>query len=184
MTRRSFLVGTDFSRQASVAVRRAAQLAAQHGADLHLVHAYESVSMRVLARLGLKPDTVAALEAKARKRLEHVALSLRNQGLRVTTHLAKGGPLAALEGVAKRSGARLVIVGARGERSLRNTAFGSTAERALETLPRDVLAVRRPSIQPHARMLVCLDGSRDSVAVLRAAKRLCPGARTWAVHAF
>jgi nucleotide-binding universal stress UspA family protein len=165
-------------------VRRAAQLAAQHGAELHVVHAYESVSVRVLTRLGLQPDAAAVIEAAARKRLEHLALSLRHGGVRVTTHLAKGGPLAALEDVAKRSGTGLVIVGARGERSLRNTALGSTAERVLERLPWDVLAVRRPSSHPHARMLVCLDGGRDSAAVLTAAERLCPGARTWALHAF
>lgn len=148
------------------------------------MHAYESVPVRVLTRLGLKPDTAAAVEAAASKRLEHLASSLRQHDVRVTTHLAKGGPLAALERVAERSGATLMIVGARGQRSVRNTALGGTAERVLERLPGDVLAVRRQSIRPHARMLVCLDGGPDSVAVLKAAKRLCPDARTWVLHAF
>lgn len=148
------------------------------------MHAYESVPARMLTRLGLTPGAAAAAESAASKRLEHLASTLRHHGVRVTIHLAKGGPLSALEGVARSSGAGLVIVGARGGRSLRNITLGSTAERVVERLPRDVLAVRRPSSQPHARMLVCLDGGRDSAAVLTAAKRLCPDARAWALHAF
>jgi len=127
---RCIVVGTDGSTTAGEAVRQAAQLAQAFGAELHVVHAFQTVSP--LATIG--PDAGAAatalglpeqVETHARDILRRAADSAGAEGVRVETHLGTGDPAEALLETAERVGADLLVVGNKGMSGVRRFVLGS-----------------------------------------------------------
>jgi nucleotide-binding universal stress UspA family protein len=181
---KSILVGTDFSATAARAAHRAVLLAQEHGAAVRLLHAHHLPARAVLATLGAGKSTLVRLEESARERLNAEARALDGDRVRIVPVMLKRGPLEAIEHSLEREDAELVVVGARGEHTLRNFVLGTTAVRVTERVRKNVLAVRLAARSPYSRVIVCLDDHRYSALVLADAARLCPGARLHALHAF
>lgn len=65
--------------------------------------------------------------------------------------------------------ADMLVLGARGNNSLRDAFIGTTAERLLGKCQQPILIVKRPPKQPYARVLVPLDFTPNSEKTLRMA---------------
>lgn len=183
MTSHRILAATDFSRTAQLAVARAARLAAAADARLDVVHVARPLSRSLLAWLRSEPTATEALDA-AQERLDAAVASARKLGADARGHLVHGAPVEALEASCRRLRSDLVVLGARGARGFRDQLIGTTAERLIERLPCDVLAVRKPARATYRMVLACVDASPAAAQALRRALALAPDAEVHALHAF
>jgi nucleotide-binding universal stress UspA family protein len=116
----SIVVGTDGSASAAATVHHGAELAEQSGATLHIVSAYEKLSLkqRQYESRSLPPnlriDGLGDPHVAAKAIAEDAAHVVARPGLPVTLHTVAAEPAAALCEVAKRVDASLIVVGNRG----------------------------------------------------------------------
>jgi nucleotide-binding universal stress UspA family protein len=139
MTVRTIVVGTDGSAGAERAVVWTTELAAQTGARVVLVHAFDPIGM-----LGSTPPPVdlPALAAELRERLASSwATPLAAAGVTFETELAEDRPIRALVRAADVHDADLVVVGARGLSTVKGIVLGSTSDRLAHHTRRPVCIV-------------------------------------------
>lgn len=179
------LAATDFSPAADLAIRRTAQLAAQHAWPLHLAHAIAPGFFDDLQRL-LSPDAPlvsSALVGKTMAELQTLAADpQRTQGVDADCHVLIGKPVDVLLRHAADLAAALIAVGSRGETSLRHLTVGSTAARLLRKTRLPVLVVKEAASAPYRHVLVATDFSPAALAALRLARTIAPQARFTLLH--
>lgn len=140
---KTIAVGVDFSKPSNEAVELAADWARAFGATLHLVHGLELRLPFVTPYEVSVPDAlIDAAYAEGRRRLDALAASLT--GVKVVTELASAPAHAALDGVAERVRADLIVTGSRGLGGIKHAVLGSVAERTLRHAPCSVLTVKSP----------------------------------------
>lgn len=186
-TIRNVLAATDLSGHAREGVLRAARIARDTGATLHLVHVLQVAAMDPLRnRLADAPfDLRARLEAAARFALEELADTVaREQGVQPALRCVEGDLPGEIARAGEEVSADLVVLGARGASVARHLLLGSTAERLLGRSSRSMLVVRRPAEVTYRRVLVPVDFSEASLPALRLAQALAPAARIYALHAY
>ena len=179
-----FVAATDFSRDAGYACRRAALLAAEHGAQLELLHVVGKAPLDALRQaFHTKPAHVAKLVGDLRHTLaKGAAVLARKTGASIKAHVEIGTVHDVIAREFRR--ADLLVIGARGTNPLRDAILGTTAERLLGKCGCPVLVVKRPPERAYDRTLVAVDFSAPSEKALRAALRLAPDAAVTAVHAY
>jgi nucleotide-binding universal stress UspA family protein len=182
--RQRFVAATDFSEHAIKAAHRAALLAAQHSAQLELLHVVAKAPLNALRKLlRAKPKGVANLVEDVRHALKGAAAALaKATGASVVPRVEIGEVLDVI--TQECSGADLLVLGARGTSPLRDAILGTTAERLLGKCSRPMLIVKRHAARRYERVLVGLDFSPASEDALRATLRLAPQAVLIAVHAY
>jgi nucleotide-binding universal stress UspA family protein len=141
-------VGTDGSATAAIAVRHAAVLAKAGGSTVHVVHAFQNVSLGMAAmasgtggpavdldrlNVGLQDygDTVVAT---AKQELEA-------EGVTVVTYVVAGDAADALVQVANDVQADLLVVGNRGMSGIKRFMLGGVPNRISHHAPCDLLIV-------------------------------------------
>ena len=179
-----FLAATDFSEHAGWAVQRAALMAAEHGAQLELLHVVAEGPLNALRELfQAKPEGVAKLVEDVGHALGAAAAALaKTTGAAVGARVETGEVLDVI--ARESSGADLLALGARGTNPLRDAILGTTAERLLGKCTPPMLIAKQPAERPYQQVLVALDFSPASEGALRAALRLAPQAAVTAVHAY
>jgi len=143
----SIVVGTDGSDTAKKAVGHAVGLAAQLGARLEIVSAYEPVSEQRLREekqqvpgdlqwmITPREDVDATLEAAAE--------NAREQGVaEVRIHARQGDPADAILDVAEELDADLIVVGNKGMTGAKRFLLGSVPNKVSHHAPCSVLIVR------------------------------------------
>lgn len=184
---RRILAATDLSHHAEVALRRAAGIAREHGAELEILHALAATPVLVPAwgDPGAAPWLrEEVLSEGVQEHLSGLATRLVGDGgLVVRTRLLHGHPQDAIAQQAEDSDADLVVIGAHGEGGLLDRVLGSTARRLLRRCRRPVLVVRGESDAGPARVMVGTDFSDNAAQAVRALARLAPGADLLLVHA-
>lgn len=178
----SILAATDFSIDGNNAVRRAAQLAHQHGAQLHILHVLDEARCRPL-REWFTPLTHIDLKATlARAALRRVAIEIAGAyDVTATVQVQVGDPLHCLTNAAAH--VDLVVLGRRGQSRPGTRSMGGTAARLLRTCRQPVLVVKRAAGAPYRKVLMPIDFTAGSEAAVRAAAPLVAGARTHVFHA-
>ena len=185
----TILVATDLSPHADVALARAGQLAAEHGAALVVVHVFEPLRP---ADAPVPAWPVAELPAGFERDLETEAreeLGRRLTGLpdaarsRARVELAHGVPFAEINRAARDCAADLVVLGAHGRRFLRDLLLGTTTERVIRKGDRPVLVVKRPG-DNYRQVMVAVDYSAPARRALELAMRIAPAARLELLHAY
>lgn len=144
---RSILVPTDFSQDASLAIRTAHGLLApfERDARLILLHAF-SLPIEYTA-YGPIPTSISYLQdtgLEAERRLYEVAQELQREGLAIDTVARDGDPAHVIAEEAQKRGADLIAMGTRGLSGLRHLLLGSTAERVVEYATCPVMTIRWP----------------------------------------
>jgi nucleotide-binding universal stress UspA family protein len=182
---KTILAATDFSRSATVAVRRAAQIAHATGARLELMHvlpAEPSPTSWTALRSTFGFDATRARD-DAMNRLQRAAgRAGADLAAPVELHLAEGGAHAAIASRAVAIDADLVVVGAHGENFVLDVFVGTTAQRVLRASPVPVLVVRYAPIYRYEQVLIATDLSAASMAAARAARQFFPGATFHFLH--
>ncbi len=182
---RRILAATDFSDFSDRVVQRAAHLASQHQAELHLLHVVRPLDLYPV--LTLAPDefghTDEELLQSEQTRVEAMAASLTSLfGIRVHTVTRLGRAHTEIAAYAEKVSADLVAAGARGENTLMDLFLGSTTSRLLRVATCPVLIVRNPADQPYRQVLAAVDFSPVSAMVVRQALSLAGGAQVQALY--
>lgn len=141
----SVLVGTDGSESSFRAVTRAAALAADAGAQLHLVSAYRPMPAKEQARAASELGDLAYKVSGSRPAEDALAMAAdraRSAGAtRVEQHAIEGDPVDVLLAAAGQFGADLLVVGNRGLNSLAGRLLGSVPQNVMHKAGCDVLIV-------------------------------------------
>lgn len=135
------LVGTDYSKQAGVALRMAITIGEIFGSEIFLVHAVPPFVYGEGSEL-MPPETLTALLDAAKEDMkELVASEPRLQALRVQTAVDYGGGVDLIDQVAEKAKVNLIVVGSQGTSGLERLLLGSTAETVLRKAACPVLVV-------------------------------------------
>jgi universal stress protein E len=171
------IAATDFSTRAHRAIRRAAVLARQSGAELTLLHIVDE-----------EPEALAALEiAESRKILEEQIVSIPElREIRCQPTVAVGAPHDAIMKAAAAADANLIVMGSHRRQLLRDVFIGTTVERVIRTGTWPVLMVNTEVAQVYINVLAALDLSATSTNALASAIALgiLNDARMTVAHAF
>jgi len=180
------LVGTDFSEPARWATDRAANLAAEQGARLTLVHVLNHDWMDALRGwFGQQGGWSERLMDDARNQLTQEAERVRAVwGVNASAQVLDGQPVVAIGQAAQAVGADMTVVGVRGSTPVHQLLVGTTAERLLRLATHPLLVVRQPVTGPYALALVPVDFSAWSQAALRWAETVASQAHVTLAHTY
>jgi len=144
----TIVVGTDGSDSATIAMKRAAELANAGGGTLHIVHAYQPMSLGHVAmgatNMGPAVDVEqinAGITDHATVVCAHAAEAATAEGATCETHSVPGDPTDALISVAEQVHADLVVVGNRGMTSVKRFVLGNVPNKISHHAPCSVLIV-------------------------------------------
>lgn len=182
----TILVPTDFSAPSRHAAERAARIAREQGARLHLTHVVHTGALdRLRALLGTDAALEAELILDANRQLAALAADLRDErDPEIGVSLRHGSVPSEVGAQGDAIGAELVVLGARGAGFVRRIALGTTAERLLRTTRRPLLVVKQKAREPYTCVLVPVDFSPSSVQTLALARRVAPDAHLVLLHAY
>jgi nucleotide-binding universal stress UspA family protein len=107
------VVGAADSPTATKAFDAAVDLVARSGGTLHVVSAYKPVTRSSAAVPAEFRDAVQP-DSRVRSVLEDLAARARSQGVTVQSHDQRGDPAQAVQDVAERVSADLVVIGSQG----------------------------------------------------------------------
>lgn len=159
---RRILVATDFSARSERAVRRAALVAKQHGAEIVLCHVVDDD----------QPERFRQLASdEARRSLAEMATS-QVAGTESSQTVVFGDPFQGILDAGRSSGADLIAIGSHRRQALRDIFVGTTAERIIRRGSLPVLLVNRPPLSNYSRAVIALDFSATSVHALMTTKGL------------
>jgi nucleotide-binding universal stress UspA family protein len=145
------LLATDGSEDAELAGLAAANLSVKAGAELHVVHAWQSVPHPIVDAEYYEEEAARILEEQT----ERVAAA----GAAVSeAHLVMGSPVDAILDLGGEIGADLVVVGSRGHGTLGRLILGSVSEGVVHHATRPVLVLRGGAWPPE-RVVIGDDGS-------------------------
>ncbi len=182
---RRIVAATDFSDFSERVVQRAARLAEQHQAELHLLHVIRPLDLYPGLTLG--PDEFGhhdqELQQAEQTRLDAMAASLASEfGIRIQAATRLGRAYAEIAAYAQEASADLIVAGARGENTLMDLFLGSTASRLLRVAHCPVLIVRNPADEPYRQVLAAVDFSPVSTSVVAHALLLAGDAPVHTLH--
>lgn len=167
MKLKKILVATDFSTAADYALKRAVKLAKEQDAELTIIHVIQQKFVdKILDKLIPKEILQTALE-HATTLIEHKIANLSRYKVNINYHLTTHGkPATKILAYAHKNKFDLIVLGAHGAYSLRESFIGSTAEWIAERSVQPLLIVRNPPTSAYRKILVPLDFSSVSKKVL------------------
>ena len=182
---RRIVAATDFSEFSERVVQRAAHLARQHQAELHVLHVVRPLDL--YPGMSFAPDEFGvhdeALMEAEQGRLDTLAGTLAKQfGISVHPATRLGRAHTEITAYAQDVAADLVVAGARGENTLMDLFLGSTASRLMRVASYPVLIVRNVADTPYRQVLAAVDFSPVSAEVVAHARLLAGGAPVQALH--
>ena len=141
----SVLVALDASEASARALRVAKSLGVLDGTRVSVIHAFEPIYKGMMSWVGVKEKSVAEYSAAwAREAATELHQFVDSIGLADTERsllLEEGPPLLAIKRVVERSRPHLLVIGTRGHTGFKRLLLGSVAERALNEIECDILAV-------------------------------------------
>lgn len=168
---RRILVTSDFSLAARRAVVRAALLAKQSSAELHILHVLPDRSLfdRLFRRSDVDHAAIAAGAERAMQ-VELAAIRART-GVEAKPLMLEGTAHRVINAAASQIRATLVVIGAHGERESAHGArtLGGTTLKAFARTSVPLLLVRREVEGNYYKVIAAIDGSADSSRALEAA---------------
>lgn len=176
------VAATDFSSPANAATNRAALLAQELEAELHLIHVVHPLDLYVGSELSydFQMHYQQVQQQSIKTQLETLAKQLRDQ-FSITVHACNriGRAHTEIASYAAASNAGLIVAGAQGENSLLAKLIGSTALRLLKIARCPVMIVKgkRASIQRYAQVVAAVDLSVGSAEVPELASTIAPAAK-------
>jgi nucleotide-binding universal stress UspA family protein len=151
---KNILLATDGSGDARMAAWAAANLSEKAGAELHIIHVWQSVPHPVI-----DPGNY---EEEARRTLEEETRLVSDAGGVVgEAHLMMGTPVDAILDLGEELGANLIVVGSRGHGALGRLVLGSVSEGVVHHSTRPVLVLRGgEDAWPPERVIIGDDASK------------------------
>jgi universal stress protein E len=153
---RSILVASDLHESSDAVIRGAGELAARHGAQLHVVHAVEFATV---------PYSAISASPQYQRQTDEARLALHEQlertlpaGTQPTSQKVRveDAPKAILER-ARETNADLIMIGPARPRAFRGTILGNTADHIVHAATVPVLVLRDSSALRPGRVVVPFD---------------------------
>jgi nucleotide-binding universal stress UspA family protein len=144
------LVATDGSDSAAEALEFGIELAAEHEAELILVHVVPAVDLVPVSGFGISGAFPHEPSIEERALLEDVAAIAEEHDVRVTTVLLTGNTVDEIVAYANSHNVDLIVVGSRGHGTITNALLGSVSRGVLAESKRPVLIVRKGTSVPHS----------------------------------
>lgn len=181
-----FVVATDLSSSAALAVERAAHLARQFAVALRLLHVFnDSLWATVKGIYNAGTWTGAEPQLVARQRLSELANDVgARHGIAALAETVVGRAADAIAEFVVAQDARLLVVGAHGENLIRDIVLGGTALKVLAKAQVPVLLVRQPVSGSYSKLVVGTDFSSAAARAARLALELLAGAHCTLLHAY
>lgn len=144
---KTILAATDFSPASGDALAMAADLAVHVGADLHVLHATETAGALESAQgQGFLADVSAKqVDRELREHLREFSEEICGDAIKPQLLLAKGPAWKAIGNAAKRLQADLAVLSTVGRSGLSGLLIGNTAEKVVDAVHCNVLAVKPES---------------------------------------
>lgn len=178
---RKILLATDLGSHCDRALDRAAQLARQWQATLHVVHALQPQAMDSwMQPAGDVPQLSDSDIAEAVER--QVRCDLREEVAELVVHVAAGEPAQVIADTATNNQCELIVLGAEGA-TLAGSTLGSTAAPLLRKSPISVLIVKARPHDAYRQILVGTDFTVESRHGLATAAAWFPDAGFDLMHA-
>jgi universal stress protein A len=136
---RRILVAVEHSPADQAILEHVRQLAAQVGAELHLVHVADGWAARNFDQLNLRESEEMKDD---RDYLRRLAADLTTRGLKVSTELAMGDPANELIRLARERDVDLLAMSTHGHRFLNDLLRGTTVSRVRHFVKIPILLVR------------------------------------------
>jgi nucleotide-binding universal stress UspA family protein len=176
------VAATDFSSPANAATTRAALLAQELSAELHLIHVVHPLDLYVGSELSydFQMHYQQVQQQTIKTQLETLAKQLREQfSIKVHACNRIGRAHTEIASYAAFSNAGLIVAGAQGENSLLAKLIGSTALRLLKIAKCPVMIVKGKSaaIQAYQQVVAAVDLSPGSSEVPTMASTIAPTAK-------
>ncbi len=155
------LLATDGSREATLAMRAAADVSRKTDAKLHVVHVLPDVLPPPHPGSTIFDDYSRLAEEEARELLRKQGWKARVEGVEVAgEHIRRGKPAHEINTLAEELDVGLVVVGGRGAGWVKRLVTGSVSEGLVRRASRPVLIVRgSKGAWPPARVAVGDNGS-------------------------
>ena len=175
------VAATDFSGPANAAITRAAMLASQTNAELHLIHVVHPLDLYVGSELSydFQMHYQQVQQQTIKTQLESVAKQLRER-FPITVHASNriGRAYTEIANYASSVNADLIVAGAHGENSLLAKLIGSTALRLLKLAKCPVMIVKNSNLpaQHYQQVVAAIDLSPGSSEVPSLANMVAPDA--------
>lgn len=133
------LVPVDYSEESERALRLACEMAAHFGASLELLHVYQIPSDLYPYTLFVTAETKEEIHEREKDRIHAWCDKARAEGVVATGHVVRGENHDKVPDTARDLDVDLIVIGSRGQSSLKHTFFGSTAERTVQLAPCPVI---------------------------------------------
>lgn len=183
------VAATDFSAQANLAITRAAFLAKELGAQLHLIHVVHPLDLYVGSELSFdfQMHYQQVQQQTIKTQLEVLATQLREQFsivVQASTHI--GRAYTEIANYALSLNAGLIVAGAQGANSILAKLIGTTALRLLKVAKCPVMIVKNKntSLQTYQQVIAAVDLSSGSADVPALASTIAPNAKVEALLIF
>lgn len=178
---------TDFSATAERAVQRAALIAKQLNAELHLLHVVHPLDLHPGSELsfGSQRHFEQSLQETSKNQLDTLTARLHDQfgiPVRATTRIGRAHTQIASY-AASHTGS-LIVAGSRGENAMLDLLLGSTASRLLRVANCPVLIVKNAEVNPYQQVIAAVDFSAGSAEVPALARAVAPNAHIEALLIF
>ncbi len=156
---KTILLATDGSEDAVLAAHAAVDLCQRSGADLHVVHAWQSVPSA-----HYESFINSSLEEMAQENLDEQTEMIKTSGGEITgSHLIKESSAEAIVDLASEIDADLIVMGSRGKGLAKRILLGSVSEGVVHHAHVPVLLLRGGgSAWPPVRVVVGEDTSEDA----------------------
>ncbi len=181
------LAASDLSSGATQVVERAAFLAQQSQASLHLVHVIPALSWKMFGRALIEHPLITEkhLYDAALAQLQATAVAVRqDHGITVHAHVDIGRPHVRLAEYARQHSIGLTVMGAHDDNVVRDLFIGSTTLKFLRVGTQPILIVRSAPELTYRRILVAVDFSAVSRLVVETAMAFAPQASVSVLHVY
>lgn len=158
----AILLPTDFTEDAEKAYRYALEICKKTGSDLHLFHAVEEpydFAARVEESVQHKKDF--AYE-RFQQMMEEARESDRYKDLAIYSEIKRGKAFPSILEKAHQLNARLIIVGTKGESSLKRILYGNVTSKVILESPVPVLTVPANSKKPYLDRFIFATDFREN----------------------
>lgn len=138
------LVPTDFSDSARHAFTYGVSFAKEYGAELHLLHVVENITVGYASDLFPVPmaEVFQEISGYAKAELGKLGEEARGRGVTAHEHVIQGKPSSEIVRFAAENAVDMIVLGTHGKGMLDQALFGSTTERVVRRAPCPVLTVR------------------------------------------
>lgn len=181
----TILVATDLSPLSMTAVARGLTLASEHRLKCIILNVLPRDLMFDLERLIGRPGLTFerdATERQTRALNSSVRDLIGARRLDVHTRLRCGKPAEEIARQALEDQADLIVVSSHGQGTFRRLLLGSTTMGVLQDSPCPVLVVRSTESQAYRKVILAIDFSDASTAVIQTALRYAPDAHFVLTH--